>query len=151
MILSINKIPSLDNDYVDVKYRELTSPISQIIEICNQGSQTVVGEKDEKRYPIDVNDILYIEWVDGRSCICTAKDVYTSSQTLAQMEQYLSGKGFIRVSKPMLVNVRKIKWVSSMLNMKLMAELTNGERVTVSRHYRENMLSKIYELGKEAK
>ena len=149
MKLTTHKEPSLDNDYVDIKYRELTNPISQIIEICNQGNQTIIGAINEQKYPIDISDILYIEWVDGNSCICTAENVYTSSQPLASLEQLLCAKGFVRISKPMMVNIRKIKWVSSMLNMKLIAELTNGERVSVSRHYRDDLLKKIFEMGRE--
>lgn len=148
MKLTSSKNPSLDDDFVDIQYRELTAPIQQIIELCSQSSQTLLGELDEKTYPIDISDILYIEWVDGRSCICTADAVYTSAQSLSQLEQRLRERAFVRVSKPMLVNIHKVKWLSSMLNMKLMAELTNGEKVAVSRHYRNHLLHKIHEMGK---
>jgi len=148
MLLTVSKEPSLEDDYVDIRYRELTAPISRIMDICNQGNQTLLGEIDEKTYPIDISDVLYIEWVDDHSCICTADKVYTSAQTLAQLERHLDAKGFVRSSKPMLVNIHKIKWISSMLNMRLMAELTNGERIAVSRHYRNQLLQKIYEMGK---
>lgn len=134
---------------MDIQYRELTTPINQIIEICNQNSQVLLGEIDNKKYLIDVSDILYIEWVDGRVCICTTDNLYTSTQTLSQLEHSLSEKYFIRISKPMLVNIRKVKWISSILNMKLMAELINGERVSISRHYRNDMLNEIYKMGKE--
>lgn len=149
MKLTVKKEPLLEDDYVDIRYRELTTSINQIIEICNQSSQMLLGEMDNKKHPIDISDILYIEWVDGRACICTADNVFTSVQTLSQLEQSLSDKYFVRVSKPMLLNICKVKWVSSMLNMKLMAELTNGERVSISRHYRNDMLNKIYEMGRE--
>jgi DNA-binding LytR/AlgR family response regulator len=149
MVLTLKKVPSLDNDYVEVQYRELTSPISQIIDICNHGSHVITGSIDDKKHPIDISDILYVEWVDGHSCICTAENVYTTPQSLANIEQFLDGKDFVRASKPILVNIRKVKWVSSALNMKLTAELTNGERIAVSRHYRENLLNKILKMGKE--
>lgn len=151
MVLTMSKEQSLNDDYIDIKYRELTSPIKMIIDICNHDSQTIVGEINEKKYPIDVNDILYIEWVDGRSCICTADNVYTTTQTISQLEQYLAGKGFIRASKPMIVNIYKVKWISGMMNMKLTAELTNGEKIAVSRHYRNNILNRIYEMGREGR
>jgi len=150
MKLTINKDPSLKDDLIDIQYRELTAPISRIVELCNQGSQTLIGEIDEKTYPIDISDILYLEWVEGRSCICTADKVYTSAQTLSQLEQSLGERGFIRVSKPVLVNVHKVKWLSSMLNMRLLAELINGEKITVSRRYRSHLLHKIHEMGKGA-
>jgi DNA-binding LytR/AlgR family response regulator len=144
MILTVSKEPLLKDDYVDIKYRELTSSISQIIDICNYGCQKVIGEMDGKKYPVDINDIYYFEWVDGHSCICTAENVYTSTQTISQFEQILGDKDFVRSSKPMLVNVNKIKWISGMFNMKMLAELINGEKIAISRHYRNNILDKIY-------
>ena len=151
MKLVLNKDPFLDEDTVNIRYKELTAPITQIIEICNQSSPILIGEADEKKYPIDICNILYIESVDGRTCICTTDNVYASNETLSQLEQTLHDKYFVRISKPMLVNVRKVRWISSTINMKLTAELINGERVSISRHYRYNMLNKIYEMGKELK
>ena len=149
MMLTINKEPNLPDDTVDIKYRELTAPLSQIIDICNQGKQMLFGNLDDKKCGVDINDVLYIEWVDTHSCICTAGQVYTSPQTLAQFETELTGKDFIRISKPMLVNIRKVRWVSPAINMKLLAELSNGEKVSVNRRYRGDMLRAIYQLGKE--
>ena len=149
MKFTISKDEALEDDYVDVKYRELNTTINQIIELCTEGRQTLVGEFEGKKYQIDINDILYVESVDGHSCILTDKMVFTSPQTLMRLEELLCGKDFVRISKPMIVNIRKVKWISSILNMKLMAELSNGERVVINRHYREDMLSAIFKLGKE--
>lgn len=151
MKVTINKNPALDDDYINVKYRELNSAVSRIIEICKEGKQTMLVAWEDRKYQIDVNDIFYIEWVDGHSCICTEENVYTSPQTLAQIAEQLNSKEFIRISKPMVVNIRKVKWISSVMNMKLMAKLTNGERVVISRHYREDMLKAIFAMGKEIK
>ncbi len=151
MKLHTQKDPSLDDDYMDLKYRQLTPAIDQILELCKGGVNVLLGKQEDKTYNIDINDIFYVEWVDNHSCICTAKEVYTSPQTLLQLEQLLSQKGFVRISKPMLVNVYRVKWISSGLNMKLVAELMNGERVGISRHYRDDLLDAIYKLGKESK
>lgn len=150
MVFTINKDPSLDDDYLDLQYRELTPQFEQIIDICKEGVHMLLGEQEGKKFNIDINDIMYIEWVDNRSCICTSSEIYTCSRTLLQLEQQLSQKGFVRISKPMLVNVYKVKWVSSGMNMKLSAELANGECVTISRHYRSDLLNAIYNLRKES-
>lgn len=151
MILNVKKDPNLDNDYLDLQYRQLTPTISQILLLSKEGVPMLQGEKDGNKHNIDINDVLYIEWVDNRSCICTSNEVYTTPQTLVQLEQQLDSGSFIRISKPVLVNVYKVKWVSSGLNMKLMAELVNGERVVISRRYRDDLLNAIYTLGKDAK
>ena len=125
--------------------------IEQILNICSNGIQKINCEKDKKKYAIDINDIYYIEWVDNLSCIYTAKEIYTTSQTLTKLEQQLDETIFVRVSKPMLINIYKIKSISSSFNMKLSAKLINNELVNISRHYRGNLLNSIHNLGKKEK
>ena len=149
MIIRMNKESSLDDDCIDVHYRQLTPVIEQILSICKDGNQILRAEQEGKTFNIDVHDVHYMEWVDNRSCICTSNEVFSTPQTLAQLEQLLDPKTFIRISKPMIVNVYKVKWVSSGLNMKLSAELINGERIEISRHYRDQLLDAIYGMGKE--
>lgn len=151
MILNIEKNPKLDNDYINLKYRQLSPIIEQILDICNINTQIIMCEKDQKKYNIDINDIYYIEWVDNCSCIYTEKDTFTISQTLIKLEQQLDSIIFIRVSKSMLINIYKIKAISSSFNMKLSAELINNEIVNISRHYRHNLLNAIYDMGRKEK
>jgi len=104
-------------------------------------------EKDDSTYKVDVNDILYIEWVDNRSCIYTRDDVYTIASSLTQLEELLNSKHFIRISKMALVNIYKIKSVSNGLNFRLIAQMMNAEKITINRHYRGALLSAIDELA----
>jgi DNA-binding LytR/AlgR family response regulator len=105
-------------------------------------------EKDESTHQVDVNDILYIEWVDNRSCIYTRDDVYTITSSLTQLEESLNNKHFIRISKMALVNIYKIRSVSNGLNFRLNAEMMNGEKITINRHYRGALLTAIDDLAK---
>ncbi len=151
MVLTVLKNALMDNDYVDVKYRELTPTISRIMDLCNSSCGWLQGEDGAQVHNIDINDILYVEWVDGKCCICTKDRVYTSAVTLSRLEELLSENSFVRVSKALLVNVYKVRWLSSGLNMKLVAELLNGERVIISRHYRGDLLDAIHAIVKEKK
>ena len=151
MILQKKKDPSLDNDYLDLRYRQLTPTINRILEICKGGTQMLLVERDGKKFNIDIDDIFYIEWVDNRACVCTAKDIYTTPQTLLQLASQLDSNIFIRASKPIIVNIYKVSWISSGLNMRLLAELINGERITISRHYRGTLQTALYNLGTEVK
>ena len=151
MKLYTKKDSSLDDDYLTLQYRQITPAINQILEICRQGTQLLLVEQNDRKLNIEISDIYYIEWVDDRSCICTEKEIYTTPQTLSQLENLLDSNIFFRVSKPILLNVYMIKWISSGLNMRLLAELINGERITISRHYRSALLTAIENLGKESK
>lgn len=149
MKLTARKNSKLDNDYIDIHYRELTLVINKIFEICNESSSVLLCEKDEATYHVDINDILYIEWVDNRSCIYTKDDVYTMASSLTQLEESLNNKHFIRISKMALVNIYKIRSVSNGLNFRLNAAMMNGEKITINRHYRGALLTAINDLAND--
>ncbi|MCL2619363.1 MAG: LytTR family transcriptional regulator [Defluviitaleaceae bacterium] len=149
MRLTAEKNADLDDDYIHIKYREMTPTINKIFQICQVEGSVLLCEKDEATHRVDVGDVLYIEWVDSRSCIYTKDHVLTIPSSLAQLEEALSKRNFIRISKSTLVNIWKIQSVASGLNFKLTAELLNGEKVVVSRHYRAGLLSAINTLAKE--
>lgn len=150
MKLTANKNPSLDDDYVDLRYRELTSEIHQIMTLCENSNTFIICELDNKKVNINIHDIFYIEWVENKSCICTINEVFTSTASLSGFEELLAMNHFIRISKSFLVNIFKIRSISSGINMKLTAELLNGENVIISRHYRDKLLSAIHRLSKGA-
>ena len=150
MILMTSKDSELDDYYVDIRYRELPPTLNQIIDICNQGIPILWGKLDNQQCKIMAYDILYFEWMDYQSCIYTKEQVYTTKQSVTQLEQQLGGNIFIRVSKQAVINIHKVKWISPGWNMKVtVASLVNGERVVVSRNYRHQLLEAIYKLGKE--
>ena len=149
MKLTANKDKSLDDDYIDVKYRELTPAIQQIFQIAESDSFHLLAEKEEATHRVDVHDILYIEHVDNKCFLYTEEEVYHMGVTLSQLENSLKDWDFIRISKMALVNTYKIKSISSGLNYRLTAVMVNGEKVTISRHYRGKLLDAIHALAKE--
>ena len=149
MKLTARKDANLDNDYVDVRYRELTPEIHQIFQICEYAGSILLCEKDGAEYRIDANDVLYVEWVDSRCCVYTKDDVFTMPIPLKQLEEILEGRYFVRISRNVLVNVYKVQSVSNGLNFRRTAEMVNGEQIVVNRHYRTALSEAIEHLVKE--
>jgi len=147
--LTAQKDTTLDNDYVHVQYRELTPEIHKIFQICEDSGSILQCEKDKVIYKIDLNDILYIEWVDSKSCVYTKDGIYSTPHSLTQLEEILFGRHFIRISKMALVNLFKVESIANSLYFRLIAKMINGEKVVVTRHYRSALLSAIHELAKE--
>jgi DNA-binding LytR/AlgR family response regulator len=54
---------------------------------------------------------------------------------LYEIEEYLQGKDFIRVSKYCLVNIGKIEYIKPAINSKLDLLMKNGEQLEVNRGY----------------
>ena len=149
MKLTARKDITLDDDYVDVRYRELTPTIHQIFQLCEDTSSVLLCEKDGVTHNVDVNDILYVEWVDSKCCVYTKDEVLYIPMSLKQLEESLTGQHFIRISKMALLNVYKIKSVANGLHFRMTAEMVNGEKIVVGRRYREDLIEAINELAKE--
>ena len=79
----------------------------------------------------------------------TSNDVFTVTSSLSKLKELLGERWFVRVSKACLVNLYKVKAVSNGLNFRLTAEMNNGEKVVISRHYRGSLLASIRQLAKE--
>ena len=148
MKLTAQKDATLDNDYVDVRYRELTPAIHQIFQLCEDNGSVLLCEKDGAIHNIDVNDILYIEAVDRKSCVYTKEDVYYMTIPLKQLEEVLTGRQFVRISKMALINIFKIKSAANGLHFRMTVEMTNGEKIVVGRRYREDLIEAIEALAK---
>ena len=80
-------------------------------------------------------DICYIESVDGRTFLYTKDGVYETSYRLYELEEMLKTKHFLRISKPMLVNLMKIQSIQPAFNGRFTAVLSSGERIVISRSY----------------
>jgi len=149
MKLTARKDEDLDDDYIDVRYRELTPVIRQIFQLCEDAGVVLLCEKDDATHRVDLNDVLYIEAVDRKSCVYTRNEVFIMHTPLSQLEEALNKQHFIRVNRMTLMNIYKIKSVSSRLHYRLTAEMVNGEKVEISRHYRSALSQAIEKLAEE--
>ena len=101
--------PDLDNPEVRISYREITEGVKRVADFVRSVDQTVCCKNNSGEYAIPSSDIYYIESVDKKT--------------------------FVRVSKSTVLNVEKLTGVKTIVNSKLEAMLSNGERVCVTRKY----------------
>ncbi len=75
----------------------------------------------------EVGDIFYIERLGHQLMLHTRDGIHTSSATLQQMEEALSGKGFVRCNKGYLVNLAHVSGVQDG------CAVVQGEKLLISR------------------
>lgn len=80
-------------------------------------------------------EVLYFESVDNRTFLYTETQVLEIKKRLYELEEILSDKDFVRISKSQLVNINKIKLLKPELNRSITAEMINGEILFISRRY----------------
>lgn len=84
---------------------------------------------------VNVMDALYFESVDEKIFLYTEASVMEVRQRLYELEEMLSGKDFIRISKSVIVNINKIMALRPELNRTLLLTMCSGEQLVVSRNY----------------
>lgn len=94
---------------------------------------------DDKVFLINPSEVLYFESVDDHTFLYTQENVYEIRYRLYELEEILSDKDFIRISKAQIVNIGKIKALRPELNRSLTATLVNGEVLNISRRYAKTL------------
>lgn len=130
---------------VTVEYPKQSSQAARIIQKLRTEEQFLVGSENGRSYRVLVPDIFYIESVDKRTFIYTREMVFESEKRLYQLENELREYDFVKVSRTCLMNVNELVHIRTLSNSRLEAELSNGEKVIVSRTYIPEIKRKIFE------
>ena len=135
MRLILNERPEMEKPEVTIAYSEMTANVKRVADFVRSVEQTVLCKKDEEECSVPVGDIFYIESVDKKTFVYCEKEVYMCSLRLYEIEKIVEKAGFVRVSKSTILNIEWLKGVKTLVNSRLEAILSNGERVCVTRKY----------------
>ena len=117
--------------------------LKKLIEQIRLFSFSIEAEKDGVTLPIALENVYYFEAVDDRTFLYAEKDVYSCGKKLYELEAQLEDTPFLRISKNCILNTAVVASVRAQLNGRLEAELANGEKVIVSKHYMRSFRDKI--------
>lgn len=135
MRLILNERPEMEKPEVTIAYSEMTASVKRVADFVRSVEQTILCKKDEEECSVPVGDIFYIESVDKKAFVYCEKEVYMCSLRLYEIEKMVEKAGFVRVSKSTILNIERLKGVKTLVNSRLEAILSNGERVCVTRKY----------------
>lgn len=135
MDVRIEQIGKGEEELVLIRCRAVTEEVREIAAFVRSRQGRLSGISDAKQYEIPVMDVCYIESVDGKTFLYTNERVYETAYRLYELEEMLRPKHFLRVSKPMLVNLMKIQSIQPAFNGRFTAILRSGEKIIISRSY----------------
>lgn len=93
------------------------------------------AKKEGEQCFVPSSEVLYFEAVENHTFLYTQNEVMEIKQRLYELENMLSEKDFIRISKSLIVNVNKIQSLKPELNRSILATMCNGEHLYISRRY----------------
>lgn len=129
---------------LDIHYRVIDYQIKQILEIADVSLPVIsIQNKNGSDTQIDIADIYYAESVNKELFVYAVNEIYTSEYSLQSMSEHFAVYGLIRINKSIVLNIYHIQSIQLGKQMKYLITLDNGEKVELSRSYREYFFSYI--------
>lgn len=148
MKLRLHQRKELEETEIDIAYSRMTNRLSKMVGYIRQYTYMVEAFWNGKSFLIPLDEILYFDTTDRKTFLYTNKQVYECRKALIEVENELSNTTVIRISKETLLNTTALVNVRPYPNHRLMAELSNGENLIISRKYisilQNRLRSEIY-------
>lgn len=133
--ISIKQIDPPQEEEILVQCHEINEEVLSVVEKLKSDEAVVLASRDGEVFPVPAKEIYYVESVDNKTFLYLKKSVFDTKLKLYEIEEQCRGTKLFRCSKAMIVNIAKIRSVSSSVNGRLEAKLLNGEVVMISRQY----------------
>lgn len=118
---------------VEIHCREVTSETERLERYISRFDERLQATSEGNTYNVQLDEILYIESVDKKTFLYTMGHVLQTEKRLYELEELLDEKTFFRASKSVIVNLNKITKLKPEVTRNILATLTNGEVIVISR------------------
>lgn len=124
-------------DYHDLLQKS-PPPTAEIQQIAHSEKESSFFIKAENKYEkIEITEILWVEGMQNYITIYTTQGKYIALLTMKSVEEKLKSHPFLRVHKSFIVAIPKVE------GMEGNELLIQGNRIPVSRNYKEEVMEKI--------
>ena len=123
MEIKLLKIPKEQTEQMEIRCHEITEEVKEIVAFVKTRQGRLTGMLEDRQFEVPLPDVCYIEAVDNKVFLYTAKQVYETKQKLYELEELLKEKFFLRVSKALLRNLMKVHSIKPALNGRFTAVL----------------------------
>jgi two-component system LytT family response regulator len=114
--------------------------IGQILRLLKRRPKLLVGERQRRLYPLDVEKIDYVE-ADGNYVTIRVGDTeYISRDSIKRLAADLADFGFVRIDRSILLNIRAVQFAEPTGHGTLAFTLSSGACLHSSKTYRETIV-----------
>ena len=142
MKVEIRKVQTEEDEGAVISAVEVTDTIRRAVDLLRDSGNSIPVLSGSDTLMVRYDEIYYIESVDKRTYVYSKDSCYETKYRLYELEEIM-GFPFLRCSKAMIVNIRKIRSVRAELNARMSVELLNGERIIISRGYVKDLKKKL--------
>ena len=135
MILKIEEVPTQDDIEVTITFPVKNQTTERIISFMKTVDEQIECSLDNKIKMVSISDIYYFESMENTTRVFCEKESYQTKLRLYQLNEKLSDKGFVQVSKYCILNINKLEYFKPVLNSRMEVTLSNGSRLYINRTY----------------
>jgi two-component system LytT family response regulator len=112
-----------------------------IFGLLGRRPKILVGERQHRLYPLDIEKIDYIQ-ADGNYVTIRAGNAeYISRDSIKRLTADLAAFGFVRIDRSILLNIRAVEFAEPVGHGTLAFTLSSGTCLHSSKTYRDAILS----------
>ena len=134
MRVEIKILKDIDEAYAVIYTDAITEEIQAIVSAMELANPVITAKAKGRIRVLQPKEIMIVRTEGEKTMIHTRAEAYVSPKRLYELEAQL-GKGFMRISKSAIVNLREIESVESSFNGVMMLVLKNGCKDYISRKY----------------
>ncbi len=135
MKIKIIENPLIKDLEVHILCEKRNAYVEFLVSALSEKSIIINGKLENEYTKLSSADIYYFESVDNNTYIYCENKVYRSDLKLYELEEKLSGTEFSRINKSCIMNTSRLEKVKGQINGRLLATLTNGEKLIINRSY----------------
>jgi two-component system LytT family response regulator len=112
-----------------------------MLEALGRRPKILVGERQHRLYPLNIEKIDYIEADGNYVTIRAGNTEYISRDTIKRLTADLAAFGFVRIDRSVLLNIRAVEFAEPVGHGTLAFTLSSGTCLYSSKTYRSSILS----------
>ncbi|MGP4077691.1 LytTR family DNA-binding domain-containing protein [Halobacillus sp. K22] len=121
---------------VTIHCMEMDDSIKDILDYLNQQkTEFIVGKKGDQKHLLKPDHVHYFHSEGDTVLAATAEGRFKIREKLYELEEILSSRKFIRLSKSVIANLYEISHFEPSFNGTLSVHFRSGEKEYASRHY----------------
>ncbi len=103
----------------------------------------LMGEKGRRLFFIEVESVDYIQADGNYVSICAGDNRYIARNTLKNLARVLAPSGFVRITRSLLVNLRRVAFAERIGGGSYEFTLRSGTRLVSTRTFRRGLLAEL--------
>lgn len=135
MIVRLEQAEEQKEIEVLIKYAKRDETVERLETLLRFASKSVCCRSEDNTLWINAADIYYIESVEKRSFVYGERMVYRTELRLYQLLEELGNTGFVQINKSCILNIHVLESIRPLINSRMEATLSNGERIYITRKF----------------